>query len=134
MRKMSVLRRFLLWRIKHLSQRNFIMILSVVIGVLAGLGAVVIKNGVHLVKDLLTSNIVVNYQNYLFLKEFVKEKMPMVKVVEIEGTYLAWLDFRAFEIPSLELADVLKKQAKVVLNHGYEFGKSGSGFERICMA
>ena len=66
MRKMSVLRRFLLWRIKHLSQRNFIMILSVVIGVLAGLGAVVIKNGVHLVKDLLTSNIVVNYQNYLF--------------------------------------------------------------------
>ncbi|MCK4569242.1 MAG: chloride channel protein [Bacteroidales bacterium] len=66
MRKVSVLRRFLIWRIKHMSQRNFIMILSVIIGFLAGLGAVLIKNGVHLIKDLLTSNIVANYQNYLF--------------------------------------------------------------------
>jgi CIC family chloride channel protein len=61
-----VLKRFLIWRIKHMSQRNFIMILSVVIGVLAGLGAVIIKNGVHLIKSLLTSNSVVDYQNYLF--------------------------------------------------------------------
>jgi CIC family chloride channel protein len=66
MRRTSVLRRFLIWRIKHMSQKNFIMILSVIIGVLAGLGAVVIKNGVHLIRDLLTSNIVINYQNYLF--------------------------------------------------------------------
>ena len=55
MKNTSVLGRFLLWRIKHISQRNFIMILSVIIGVTAGLGAVVIKNGVHLIKDLLTS-------------------------------------------------------------------------------
>ena len=66
MKKDSVLQRFLLWRIKHVSQRNFIMILSVIIGVLAGLGAVLIKNGVHLIKYLLTSNLVFNYQTYLF--------------------------------------------------------------------
>src|SRR5210317_1843147 len=66
MKNTSVLGRFLLWRIKHISQRNFIMILSVIIGITAGLGAVVIKNGVHLIKDLLTSNIVIDYQNYLF--------------------------------------------------------------------
>ncbi len=66
MKSVSVWRRFLIWRIKNMSQRNLIMILSVIIGVLAGLGAVVIKNGVHLVKNLLTSNIVVDYQNYLF--------------------------------------------------------------------
>jgi len=42
------------------------MILSVIIGITAGLGAVVIKNGVHLIRNLLTSNIVVDYQNYLF--------------------------------------------------------------------
>ncbi len=74
------------------------------------------------------------YQNYLFLKKFIEERMPMVKVVETEGTYLAWLDFSAFGIPSLELGDIIKSKAKVVLNHGYEFGKLGSGFERICMA
>lgn len=49
-----------------MSQKNFIMILSVIIGVLAGLGAVVIKKGVHLVRFLLTSNISENYHNYLF--------------------------------------------------------------------
>ncbi len=49
-----------------MSQKNFIMILSVIIGVLAGFGAVLIKNGVHLIRDLLTSNIVTDYQNYLF--------------------------------------------------------------------
>ena len=49
-----------------MSQQNFLMILAVIIGVLAGLGAVIIKNGVHLIKDLLTANIVVEYQNYLF--------------------------------------------------------------------
>src|SRR5210317_359213 len=66
MKRVAVWRRFLIWRIKNMSQRNLIMILSVIIGVLAGLGAVVIKNGVHLVKGLLTSNAVVDYQNYLF--------------------------------------------------------------------
>jgi len=66
MKSAVVWRRFLRWRIKNISQRNLIMILSVIIGVLAGLGAVIIKNGVHLVKDLLTSNAVVDYQNYLF--------------------------------------------------------------------
>lgn len=66
MRRTSVLRRFLIWRIRHMSQKNFIMILSVIIGVLAGLGAVVIKKGVHLVRSLLTSNISENYHNYLF--------------------------------------------------------------------
>jgi len=66
MKSVAVWRRFLIWRIKNMSQRNLIMILSVIIGVLAGLGAVVIKNGVHLIKALLTTNIVADYQNYLF--------------------------------------------------------------------
>lgn len=66
MKRAAVWRRFLIWRIKNMSQQNLIMILAVIIGVLAGLGAVVIKNGVHLIKSLLTSNVVFNYQNYLF--------------------------------------------------------------------
>lgn len=66
MRRTSVLRRFLIWRIRNISQKNFIMILSVIIGILAGLGAVVIKKGVYLVRSLLTSNISENYHNYLF--------------------------------------------------------------------
>jgi len=66
MRKQSLLGRFLLWRVKHISIKNFIMILSVIIGVLAGLGAVIIKNSVHLIKELLTSSFTADYHNYLY--------------------------------------------------------------------
>ncbi len=66
MKKQSLLGRFLIWRVKHISIKNFIMILSVVIGILAGLGAVIIKNSVHLIKELLTSSFAANYHNYLY--------------------------------------------------------------------
>ncbi|MCK4360118.1 MAG: chloride channel protein, partial [Bacteroidales bacterium] len=65
-KKYSPLKRFLIWRIRHINNKQFIMILSVVIGILGGLGAVIIKNGVHLIKDLLTSSFALDYQNYLY--------------------------------------------------------------------
>lgn len=42
------------------------MILSVFIGIFGGLGAVIIKNSVHLIKELLTSGFALEYQNYLY--------------------------------------------------------------------
>lgn len=62
----TILGRFLIWRIKHISDKNFIMMLSLVIGVLAGLGAVIIKNGVHLIQELLTSGFSNHYHNLLY--------------------------------------------------------------------
>lgn len=47
MRKILV--RFLLWRIKHLSDRNFIILLAAAVGSLAGLAAVVLKQSVHFI-------------------------------------------------------------------------------------
>ncbi len=53
------------WRLKHLSERGFITILSIVVGILAGVAAVIIKNTVWLtqrvVYSLVESNDVVNY-------------------------------------------------------------------------
>ena len=49
---MKIYRRLFLLRIKHIGQRQFILILSAVIGLLVGLGAVVIKNLVHLIQEL----------------------------------------------------------------------------------
>uniref|UniRef100_UPI0032173BCF chloride channel protein n=1 Tax=uncultured Draconibacterium sp. TaxID=1573823 RepID=UPI0032173BCF len=53
------------WRLKHLSERGFITILSILVGILAGIGAVIIKNTVwltqRLVHSLVVSNEVVNY-------------------------------------------------------------------------
>ncbi len=66
MRKRKILKRLLIWRLHHINDRNFIMILSVVIGVLGGLGAVIIKNLVHLIQNLLTNSFALDYQNYLY--------------------------------------------------------------------
>lgn len=55
----------MIWRLRHIKDRQFIMILAVIIGILAGISAVVIKNGVHFIKELLTSDFALE-QNYLY--------------------------------------------------------------------
>jgi len=48
-----VFTKFLKWRYKHISNSQFINIASAVIGLLAGLGAVILKNMTHLIQELL---------------------------------------------------------------------------------
>ena len=49
----SILHRFLKWRLKHIPHKQFVNILSAIIGLLAGLGAVILKNITHLFQQLL---------------------------------------------------------------------------------
>jgi CIC family chloride channel protein len=49
----QILHNFLIWRIKHINTRNFTMILSALIGALAGLSAVVLKQTVHVIQHFL---------------------------------------------------------------------------------
>jgi CIC family chloride channel protein len=50
MKKPTIPERLLEWRNKHISDRQLILILSVVVGLAVGLGAVTIKNLVHLIE------------------------------------------------------------------------------------
>jgi len=68
------------------------------------------------------------------LVEFVQTRLPAVKVVKPEGTYLAWLDFRAYFTDAKELENFLVYKAKVGLNAGKNFGSQGEGFARINLA
>ena len=47
------LSKFLIWRIRHVSTRNFIMLLSGIIGLIGGVAAVILKSAVHEVQGLL---------------------------------------------------------------------------------
>ena len=53
-RKKTLLSRFLKWRLRHISNKNFMLVLAVIIGVTVGLAAVIIKEAVHLIRTLLT--------------------------------------------------------------------------------
>ena len=49
------LSKFLIWRIRHISSRNFVMVLSGLVGVFGGLAAVTLKTTVHWIQESLRS-------------------------------------------------------------------------------
>ncbi|MEM3473766.1 MAG: MalY/PatB family protein, partial [archaeon] len=72
--------------------------------------------------------------NLNFLVDYVEKRIPKVKVIKPEGTYLAWLDFRELGMDGPTLGKFLREKAKVGLDDGYFFGKSGEGFARLNFA
>jgi len=62
-----LLKRILIWRIRHISDRNFVLVLSVVVGVCAGLVAVIIKNSVHFIQSLLKDWIASEVESLLYI-------------------------------------------------------------------
>lgn len=85
-------------------------------------------------RDWLRECIEVIDDNQRYIHNFFKERHPRIKANLIEGTYLAWIDFRALEMDYTELEDFMTKDAKIFLDEGYIFGKEGEGFERINLA
>ena len=69
--------------------------------------------------------------NYQKAKALLAEKMPKVHLVEPQGTYLIWLDFRAYNLSDEKLDDIIIHQANLWLDSGHIFGPDGSGFQRI---
>jgi cystathionine beta-lyase len=69
--------------------------------------------------------------NMLFLKTYLLKHVPKIKLIEPEGTYLAWLDFNELGIPAQKLDEALTYRGKLWLSAGYTFGKGGKGFTRI---
>ena len=60
--KKPLLHRFHAWRYKHISKTTFVYFLSVITGLLAGLGAVLIKNITHIIQNLIEGKLVENYR------------------------------------------------------------------------
>ena len=73
-------------------------------------------------------------QNMLLLKTYLLQYIPKIKLIEPEGTYLAWLDCRELGLSAKELDEAVTQKAKLWLNAGYSFGKGGDGFERMNVA
>lgn len=72
--------------------------------------------------------------NIAYVKRYAKENLPGVKVIEGEGTYLIWMDFRGTGIDARELDRRIIHEAKLWLDSGKIFGDTGKGFQRINVA
>ena len=55
-----------LWRTKNIQQKHFVLILSLVVGLLSGLAAVVIKNSVHFIQELIATGFTKSIHSYLY--------------------------------------------------------------------
>lgn len=64
--KKSLLTKFLLWKTKHIAPRNFVYILSVLVGLIAGLGAVILKNTTHFIQHLMEGKVVGEYHHAFY--------------------------------------------------------------------
>ncbi len=65
-KRYNLLVRFLRWRIRRISNRNFFLVTAIVIGLLAGLAVVLMKNGVYLIRTLLTHGFSADVHNFWF--------------------------------------------------------------------
>jgi cystathionine beta-lyase len=77
--------------------------------------------------------------NYLdvtlrFVRAYLQQNLPLIKLIEPEGTYLLWLDCRAMGLSDEQLKQFLVQQAGVGLSPGIIFGEQGSGFMRMNIA
>ena len=68
--------------------------------------------------------------NRKIITDFISRELPMVKVYDLEGTYLLWLDMRGLGLGHEELERVNREEARLFFDEGYIFGEQGECFER----
>ena len=73
-------------------------------------------------------------ENLNFVRSFLAEKLPAIKLVEPEGTYFAWLDCSGLGMTAEELDKIIIHKAKLWLDTGSFFGKNAAGFQRVVLA
>lgn len=106
MSKQPLLKRLLIWRYRHISQKNFVYLLSVFVGLLAGLTAVTLKNLTFTIQKSIEQGVLFSTTKYYFI-------LPVI------GLFLVYLitrnlrkHAREFAIPSILYA--LSKKAGII--------------------
>ncbi len=89
MKRRRIIRQLYRWKETHISNRRFVTIMSFIIGILGGLAAVLLKNTVHYIQEILTNELNVDRVNFfyfalpligllltvLYIKFFVKDSI-----------------------------------------------------------
>ncbi len=63
----ELIKKIYIWRIKHISQKRLILLLSFTAGICGGLAAIVLKNIVHYTNQLLTGGLTIENMNIIYL-------------------------------------------------------------------
>jgi len=66
-----------------------------------------------------------------YLQNYLAAELPQITMSDLQGTYLAWLDFRQLGLSPAQLNDFISHKAKLWLVDGPVFGQGGNGFQRL---
>lgn len=66
--------------------------------------------------------------------DFCARRIPAIRPLRPQASFLIWLDCRALELPQEELVRLFVEQARLALNDGAMFGPGGEGFMRLNVA
>lgn len=69
--------------------------------------------------------------NVCFMRDFMPQNLPSLKLMVPESTFLAWIDFAPTGLPHAEIKRLLIGQARLGLSPGPVFGPGGETFMRL---
>lgn len=72
------------------------------------------------------------YGNFCYLRDFIRDRLPQLRIHETDGTYLAWVNIEALGVSSERFCHDLAQQAHVLFNPSEMYG--GQGYVRINLA
>jgi len=72
--------------------------------------------------------------NVDLLMDFCRDRLPLIRPVRPEATYMIWLDCRTMGMSGEALNRFFVEQAGVGMNEGSRFGPGGEGFMRMNLA
>ncbi|WP_247952212.1 MalY/PatB family protein [Streptococcus oralis] len=100
---------------------------------ISGLGYLATEAAYHYGKDWLgeLKEVIEDHINYVV---DVLGNETKIKVMKPQGTYLIWLNFSAYDLTDDRLQELLKNEAKVILNRGLDFGEEGALHARLNVA
>lgn len=73
-------------------------------------------------------------RNRRMMNSFFKQRHPNIRMAQLQGTYLAWLDCRALGMTNAQLEAFFSEKAYWFISPGEGFGEGGSGFVRVNIA
>ena len=63
--------------------------------------------------------------NLDYVREYLNKNLPVIRLIEPEGTYLIWLDCRGLGLSEEDLEHLIVQEAKLWLDAGAMFGTDG---------
>ena len=72
--------------------------------------------------------------NLEYVRSFLEENLPQIRLVQPEGTYFAWLDCSGLGLTKEALDQLIIHKAKLWLDTGSLFGQCAGQFQRVVLA